>query len=79
MTNRYVPFVTGIVSLGIAGWLAYAFDGWWKYLIGGFLLAFGWVSIKTAIFATDTEIMELTTPGPMSKDRRTIKKAVVER
>ena len=67
MGNRHVPLISGIVSIGIAAWFSYAFDGWWKYLIGGFLLAFGWVSIKTAFFATDTEIAELTSPGPMSE------------
>lgn len=67
MGNRYVPFISGLFSLAIAAWLIFSFDGWWKYMIGGFLLAFGWVSLKTSIFATDVEINELTTPGPVSK------------
>ena len=67
MANRRVPFICGILAISIAAWLTLSFVGWWKYLIGTFLLAFGWVSLKTAIWATDTEIMELTTPGPVSK------------
>lgn len=67
MGNRYVPFISGLVALALAAWLIFAFEGWWKYLVGGLLFAFGWVSLKTAIFATDTEIEELTIPGPVSK------------
>ncbi|MDL1979663.1 MAG: hypothetical protein LWX52_16545 [Deltaproteobacteria bacterium] len=67
MRNRYVPFIFGLVALGLAAWLAFSFEGWWKYIVGGFLLAFGWVSLKTFFFATDQEIDELTTSTPMSK------------
>ena len=67
MGNRHVPFICGIVSIGLAAWLTFSFEGWWRFLIGTFLLAFGWVSLKTAIWATDTEISELTTPGPVSR------------
>lgn len=67
MGNRYVPFISGLITLAIAAWLIFSFEGWWKYLVGGLLLAFGWVSLKTAIFATDAEIHELTTPGSVSK------------
>ena len=65
--NRHAPFISGIFAIGIAAWLTFSFEGWWRFLIGGFLLAYGWVSLKTAIWATDAEIMELTTPGPVSR------------
>lgn len=67
MSNRHVPFICGVFSISVAAWLIFGFDGWWRYLIGGLLLAFGWISLKTAIWATDTEINELTTPGPVSR------------
>ena len=66
-SNRHVPLITGVVAIGMALWLVFEFSGWWKYLIIGFLLWFGWVSLKTAVSATDREIEELTGAGPMSK------------
>ena len=67
MGNRHVPFICGIFAIGAAAWLTFGFEGWWRFLVGPFLLAFGWDSLKTAIWATDTEIHELTTPGPVSR------------
>jgi hypothetical protein len=67
MGNRHVPFLSGLAALGLAVWITLSFTGWWRYIVGTLLLAFGWVSLKTAIFATDREIHELTTPGPVSK------------
>lgn len=66
-SNRHVPLITGLVAIAAAIWLALAFSGWWKFLAGGFLLWFGWVSLKTGIFATYREIQELTQSGPVSK------------
>ena len=51
-SNRHVPLITGIVSIGLAAWLMLSFSGWWRYVPGTLLLAFGWVSLKTAIFAS---------------------------
>jgi hypothetical protein len=65
--NRHVPFICGIFAIGLATWVVFNFEGWWRFLIGAFLLAFGCASIKTAIWATDTEISELTKPGPVSR------------
>ena len=36
--------------------------------LGGFLIMFGWVSLKTGLFASEKEIIELTEPGPVSED-----------
>lgn len=66
-SNRHVPLITGVVAIGVALWLIFAFSGWWKYVVGGLLLWFGWASLKTGVSATDREIEELTGPGPMSK------------
>lgn len=66
-SNRHVPLIYGIVAICIGVWLAVAFSGWWKYLVGGLLLWFGWASLKTGLFATDRELEELTGARPMSK------------
>lgn len=67
-SNRHVPIITGAVALGLAAWLLFAFSGWWRYIPATLLLGFGWVSIKTALFASQTEIDELTGTGPASAD-----------
>ena len=43
-SNRHVPLITGIVALGLAAWFVLGFSGWWRYVLGTVLLAFGWVS-----------------------------------
>lgn len=68
--NRHVPLVTGIVALGFVAWLVFGFSGWWRYVLGTLLLAFGWASLKTALFASNQELKELTGTGPMSKETR---------
>ncbi len=68
--NRHVPLIMGIVALGLAAWLALGFSGWWRYIPATLLLAFGWVSLKTALFASDQELKELTGTGPMSEETR---------
>ena len=69
-TNRHVPLITGIVAIGLAAWLLLSFSGWWRYILGTLLLAFGWVSLKTALFASMQELEELTATGPMSEETR---------
>lgn len=63
--NRHVPLIMGVVSIGIAVWLVLGFSGWWRYIPATLLLMFGWLSLKTAFFASDKEIEELTGTGPM--------------
>jgi hypothetical protein len=70
MTNRHVPLITGIVAIGLAIWIAFGFSGWWKYVVAGFLLAFGWTALKTGLFASDKEIRGLTEPGPISEETK---------
>ena len=70
-SKRYVPFTMGTVTLVGGLWLAIAKGGVWIF-VASFLVLFGWVSLKTAIFASNKEIDELTSPGPASED--TIKK-----
>ena len=70
MSNRHVPLITGIVALALAGWLVFGFAGWWKYFPAGLLLAFGWASLKTGLFAPGKEIQELTGPDPMSEETK---------
>ena len=69
-SNRHVPAITGIVALALAAWFLFGFSGWWRYIPSTLLLAFGWVSIKTALFASSKELRELTTSEPMSEETR---------
>jgi hypothetical protein len=64
MSNRYVPIISGLVSFAAAISLAVFVREWWTYLIGPFLLYFGWVSLKIGFTASDKEIEELTTVSP---------------
>ena len=66
--RRYVLLVTGLLSLGLAGWLIVGPFAWWKAIIGAFLFLFGWGSLRTGLFATDAEIAELTSPGRASEE-----------
>ena len=51
-TNRHVPWIMGLGSLAMAFWL-FSFMNWWQFLVGLLFLAFGWASVKTALFASD--------------------------
>lgn len=66
--NRHVPLIWGVVCIGIAIWLILWFSGWWRYIPAILLFMFGWPSLKTAFFASDKEIKELTGTGPMSDE-----------
>ena len=68
VSNRYVPLISGVVAMGLAAWVAFSFDAWWKYLVGGLLLFIGWQFLRIGLFATHKQIHELTTPGPVSRD-----------
>jgi uncharacterized membrane protein len=59
----------GLAALGVAI-LIIGFSGWWKYILGVFLLMFGWASVKTALFASDQEVSELTGSELMSEETR---------
>ena len=65
--NRHVPLIMGVISVAAAFFIVFYFSGWWKYLVGIILLPFGWISLKTGLFATDKEIEELTTSTPLSE------------
>jgi hypothetical protein len=68
--NRHVPLIVGVISVAAAFFIVFYFSGWWKYLVGSILLAFGWVSLKTGLFATNKEIEELTTSIPLSEETK---------
>lgn len=61
--KRHVPLTTGLVALAIAACLAIWVGGLWGILGAALLAAFGIPSIKTALFASDREIRELTDPN----------------
>ena len=69
-SNRHVPLIVGAVAIGVAAWLLLGYSGWWRYIPGTLLLAFGWVALKTALFASPKEIDELTGSGPVSEETR---------
>lgn len=66
-SNRHVPFITGVLALGLAAWVALGFSGWWRYIPGTLLPAFGLVSLETALFPFGRELKDLTGSGPMSE------------
>jgi hypothetical protein len=73
-SNRHVPLIMGLVSLGIASALFFSGLTWWKNILGAFLLVFSVTSFKTAFFASDEEMVSLTTnsfPSPDFRERTT--------
>ena len=69
-SNRHIPLITGIVAIGLVAWLFLGFSGWWRYIPGTLLLAFGWVSINTAVFASQKELDELTGQSLVSEETK---------
>ncbi|MBK8158764.1 MAG: hypothetical protein IPK59_08400 [Rhodospirillaceae bacterium] len=67
-SKRHVPFIMGIVTMAIALFVFFTVDSWWRWVIAVPLSMFAWASLKTALFASDKEVRELTGTGPMSKD-----------
>ena len=68
MSNRHVPIIIGVIAIVIAFYLVGAFSGWWRYLFGTLFFSFGCVSLKTALFASNQEVKELTGDAPLSVD-----------
>lgn len=68
MSNRHTPLIIGGTCLGAAIWLFVGVSGWWRYIPGTLLLGFGWVSLKTGLFASAREIDELTGSRLMSEE-----------
>lgn len=60
----------GILAIGIAVWLIVGLVAWWRFIPAVLLLMFGLPSLKTAVFASDQEIKELTGERPLSDDTR---------
>lgn len=82
-SNRYVPIICGIggllgaVFMFLLSIFIYAHpSGRWTYtyiatyIAVVFLLMYGWVSLKTGLFASRKEIKELTGPGPVSEETK---------
>jgi len=82
-SNRHVPIIYGIGGLlgAIFMFLLSIFiyvqpGGWWTYtyiatyIAVVFLLMYGWVSLKTGLFASRKEIKELTGTGPVSEETK---------
>src|SRR5205823_2234154 len=65
---RYVPLIWGLLFVGIAIGLVIWVSGWWRYIPSAILLWLGWQSAKTTLFASDNEIKELTSKGPLSDE-----------
>ena len=58
--NRHVPWIMGIGGIALGLWFLLTQPTWWQFILGCLFLAFGWYSIKTALFASDRELAELT-------------------
>ncbi len=69
-TNRHVPLILGLAAITGAGYLVFAYRGFWSVIVGGLLLAFGIVSLKTTFFASDKEVRELTGEAPIGEDTK---------
>ncbi|MCH8919003.1 MAG: hypothetical protein IIC52_13225 [Proteobacteria bacterium] len=69
-TNRHVPLILGILAVSASGYLIFAHRGWWVWVVGALLLAFGIPSLKTGFFASDKEIRELTGKGPVGEETK---------
>jgi hypothetical protein len=64
---RHVPFTLGIIAIGLAVYLAVWVGGVLGITGATLLFAFGIPSLKTALFASDREIGELTNPDLSQK------------
>jgi hypothetical protein len=61
MNSRFVPLTSAIVSLLIAIFCVYYFDGWWRWLIASPILVFiSWPSFKIGILSPQSEVDEMT-------------------
>lgn len=67
-SNRHVPYILGFLTIGLSLWLIFGFSSWWRFIPSMLLFIFGWVTLKTAIFASDIEIKELTSLEPASEE-----------
>lgn len=63
--GRGSALIVGAIYVIAALFIVFKFGGWWTYIVGGILLMMGLVSIKTGLFASETE-KELTEPGDIS-------------
>lgn len=77
--NRHVPLIMGLLAIAIAIYLAIWIGGALGVLGAALLLAFGVSSIKTALFASDKEIQELTDPDLTRKPSETTIKNLEDR
>jgi hypothetical protein len=69
MANRNVPLVWGVIGIGGGVFLAIS-GGVIGIIIASFLIIFGWVSLKSAVFGKDKEIEELTGQRPVSNETK---------
>ena len=70
-SNRHVPWIMSVGALALAFWL-FSFWSWWQFLVGMLFFLFGWHSIKTALFASDKELHELTGEAMSEETKRKI-------
>lgn len=68
--NRHVPLIMGLAALALAAYLVIEVRGLWAWVGAPLLLVFAIPSIKTALFASDQEIRELTGAAPLSEDTK---------
>jgi hypothetical protein len=60
----------GLGALALASYLAIGVGGIWGIAGAALLAAFGAPSLKTALFASDREIREMTGDAPLSEETK---------
>jgi hypothetical protein len=69
-SNRHVPLIMGVGALALAAYLVIDVRGLWAWIGTPLLLVFAIPSIKTALFASDQEIRELTGAAPVNEETK---------
>jgi hypothetical protein len=78
-TKRFVPLIVGLIALSLAGYLAIWVGGLLAIVGAALLGAFAAASIKTALFATERAIDELTNPDLRQKPAEDTVKGFIDR
>jgi hypothetical protein len=68
--KRHVPLIIGLAALALAVYLAVGIGAFWGILGAALLAMFAIPSIKTALFASDREVRELTGEAQITEETK---------